>query len=97
MELPTPPYCRHVKQKWFVGERVRITKLPEPSLEGIDEDRMTSLGWIIGAHLKFPRVPAERRVWYMVRVDRPLLSMWEVKIEPGSDTMTLEVLPQQRR
>ncbi len=83
---------RHVKQKWLVGERVRVTKQMESCLKDVPKHRLTALGRISGVHLKFSRTPNMRKVVYQVELDTELLGSHKWGICLGDDSMELEII-----
>ncbi len=88
------PHKRQTQQKWLVGQKVRLTMQYEPALKGVPKGRLTSKGRIAGVSLKFSRTPKLRRVVYVIKLDSELLGGHEWVVQPGFDTMKVEVLKQ---
>lgn len=86
---------KHTKQVWLVGERVRITKAWEPCLTDVPSSRLSALGWISSVHLRYPRTEELRRVVYSVETDTELLGSHKWSIQPGYDSMNLEIVPRE--
>jgi hypothetical protein len=76
----------------MVGQRVRVTKMPEKCLRTVPKKRLTSLGRISGVSMKFSRTPDLRRVVYIVELDNELLGDHKWAVQPGYDTMKLELI-----
>jgi hypothetical protein len=86
------PHKKQTKQKWLVGARVRVTKLMESCLKDVPKRRLSSLGRISGVSLRFPRTEHLRRVVYSVELDNELLGSHKWTVQPGFDTMQLQIV-----
>jgi hypothetical protein len=86
------PHKKQTKQKWLVGARVRVTKMMEPCLNDVPKQRLSSLGWIASSSLRFPRTEHLRRVVYSVELDNELLGSHKWTVQPGFDTMQLQIV-----
>ncbi len=86
------PHKRQTQQVWMVGQRVRITKDPEKCLRDVPKKRLTSLGRIAGVRLKWARTPKLRYVIYSIELDTELLGSHKWSVQPGYDTMKLELI-----
>lgn len=83
---------RHTKQKWLVGDKVRITKPKEPALKNVPDCRLTAVGIISKVFMKFPKTPNLQSIVYVCTLDSELLGSKIWAICPGCDDMKLEVL-----
>ena len=92
-----PPYERHIKQVWLVGTYVRVTKLREPCLHDVPDERLTAEGIITKVFIRFARTPDMRAVVYCVDLYTELLSELVWSVCPGCDTMKLELLDDTNR
>ena len=77
------PHERQTTQEWMVGQRVRVTKLPEKCLRSVPKKRLTSLGRISAVNVKFSSTPDLRRVVYEVELDTELLGDHKWAVQPG--------------
>ncbi|MEE9367008.1 MAG: hypothetical protein V3W44_10000 [Dehalococcoidales bacterium] len=92
-----PAMERHIRQRWPVGQRVKLVKRPEPALRNVPKARMTGEGIISKVTMKFPRTARYRRACYWVTMDREFFSEYEWCVVPGDDSIFIRPIGRVRK
>lgn len=82
----------HKEQKWFLGQRVRVTMPMAGYLKGVPKRRQSRVGFIEKVYFKFGKTYEWRRCCYEVRFEKEFFGEFVFVIIPGDDNLIVKLL-----